>query len=194
MREPGELAHDGEGAEKSPDAALRPGPVDPALAGRITDHYEALRELARQTVRGKRGEELLDPTELVHEGFMRLARHAAGTPERRTEFMALAATVLRNVLVDHARERQALKRGGHLHRLTLDGRNLTEGQGIDLLELDEALRKLARLDERQARIVELKFFGGLSNDEAARLVGVCTRTLDGEWKLARAWLRRELAG
>jgi len=187
----GESGEPEEGAAGPPDAP-RGTPADPALIARISTHYEALRELARQTVRGRRGEELLDPTELVHEGFMRLARNEAVTPERRTEFLALAATVLRNVLVDHARERQALKRGGHLQRLTLDGRNLSEGQGVDLLELDEALRKLARLDARQARIVELKFFGGMSNDEAARVVGVCTRTLDGEWKLARAWLRREL--
>lgn len=194
MRGPGESPQAADGAEDAHAPRPGPGPVDPTLSARITDHYEALRELARQTVRGRRGEELLDPTELVHEGFMRLARHEVTTPERRTEFMALAATVLRNVLVDHARERQALKRGGHFHRLTLDGRNLTEGQGVDLLGLDEALNKLARLDERQARIVELKFFGGLSNDEAARVIGVCTRTLDGEWKLARAWLRRELGG
>lgn len=162
------------------------------LDARVTDHYEALRELARQTVRKRNGEQLLNPTELVHEGYMRMARFGTITPERRTEFLALAATVLRNVLVDHLRERRSLKRGGHLERLTLDGRILTSEQGVDLLELDEALHKLARLDERQARIVELKFFGGLSNDETARVVGTCTRTVDGEWKLARAWLRREL--
>jgi len=179
-----------EGTPGSPaDARRQPSGLD----ARITDHYESLRELARQAVRGRRADGLLNPTELVHEGYVRLARQGTDTPERRTEFLALAATVLRNVLIDHAREREALKRGGNLQRLTLDGRDLAEGQGLDLLELDEAMRKLARLDERQARIVELKFFGGMTNDEAARVVGICTRTLDGEWKLARAWLRRELS-
>lgn len=125
---------------------------------------------------------------------MRLSRSHTATPLRRTEFLALAATVLRNVLIDHARELQALKRGGQLQRLTLDGRLLATPRGVDLLGLDEALTKLARLDARQARIVELKFFGGLTIEEIGKLLGISARTVDADWALARAWLHRELTG
>ena len=182
-------------SREPPRPAETVGIARPAeLDERIAAHYEALRELARQTVRGKRSERLLDPTELVHESYMRLSRSTTATPLRRTEFLALAATVLRSVLVDHARELQTLKRGGQLQRLTLDGLLLATPQGIDLLGLDDALRKLARLDERQARVVELKFFGGLSIDEISKLLGISARTVDADWALARAWLHRELVG
>jgi len=163
------------------------------LDHRIADHYESLRELARQAVRGPQGQRLLDPTELVHESYVRLARQVGTTPERRTEFLALAAVVLRNILVDHARELATLKRGGQMQRLTLDGSGVAATSEIDLLALEEALRKLAQLDERQARVVELKFFGGLTVDEIAKLLGLSARTVDAEWALARAWLHRELS-
>lgn len=189
-----------DGCDRSGDSAeeLRPAAADPVsppttdLAGGVEAHYESLRELARQTVRGRQGQRILDPTELVHESFMRLSRSSTAAPQRRTEFLALAATVLRNVLVDHARELSALKRGGQLQRLTLDGRNLAAAAEVDLLALDDSLHKLARLDSRQARIVELKFFGGLTIDEIAKLLGTSARTVDSEWALAKAWLHREL--
>lgn len=181
----------GESGEELRSAA--PEPVS-ALSAGIEAHYESLRELARQTVRGRQGQRILDPTELVHESYMRLSRSHTATPLRRTEFLALAATVLRNVLIDHARELQALKRGGQLQRLTLDGRLLATPRGVDLLGLDEALTKLARLDARQARIVELKFFGGLTIEEIGKLLGISARTVDADWALARAWLHRELTG
>jgi RNA polymerase sigma factor (TIGR02999 family) len=188
-----------EGAEDSGEeprsAASEPvSPPASGLAAGVAAHYESLRELARQTVRGRQGQRILDPTELVHESYVRLSRNTDAAPLRRTEFLALAATVLRNVLVDHARELAALKRGGQLQRLTLDGRLLASKEGVDLLGLDEALKKMARLDERQARIVELKFFGGLAIDEVAKLLGVSARTVDSDWALARAWLHRELSG
>lgn len=177
---------------RSPVAKPVPAPAS-GYDERIAEHYEALRELARQTVRGPQGQRILDPTELVHESYLRLSRSTAAAPLRRTEFLALAGTVLRSVLVDHARELLALKRGGQLRRLTLDGRLLAAPQGIDLLGLDEALSKLARLDERQARIVEMKFFGGLTIDEIGKLLGISARTVDADWALARAWLHRELS-
>jgi RNA polymerase sigma factor (TIGR02999 family) len=184
----------GEAEEPLRPAAPEPvlAPADRLAAG-VAAHYESLRELARQAVRGRPGQRILDPTELVHESFMRLSRSATATPLRRTEFLALAATVIRNVLVDHARELSALKRGGQLQRLTLDGRLLASAEGVDLLVLDEALGKLARLDERQARIVELKFFGGLGIDDIAKLLSISARTVDSDWALARAWLHRELS-
>jgi RNA polymerase sigma factor (TIGR02999 family) len=178
---------------------LRSGDTAPVLHPkgldeRVAAHYDSLRELARQTVRGKKGQRILDPTELVHESYMRLSKSSVATPLRRTEFLALAATVIRNVLVDHARELQTLKRGGQLQRLTLDGRLLSAPEEVDLLALDEALVKLARLDQHQARVVELKFFGGMTIDEIAKVLAVSARTIDTDWALARAWLRRELSG
>jgi len=128
----------------------------------------------------------------VHESYLRLAKNEALSSLRRTEFLALASTVIRHVLVDQARELMTLKRGGNRQRITLDGHALARDQELDLLGLDEALRKLAGLDPRQARIVELKFFGGLEVDEIAEALGVSPRTVDGDWALARAWLHREL--
>lgn len=190
---PGCMRGSGEESGEEKEDAERLEPDEGSkLDAHVSDHYETLREIARQAVGGHARDGLLNPTELVHEGYVRLARLGTETPERRTEFLALASTVLRNVLVDQARERAALKRGGHMVRLTLEGQVLTDGPQIDLLELDDALHKLARLDERQARIVELKFFGGMTNEEAARVIGNSSRTLESEWKLARAWLRREL--
>lgn len=166
------------------------GPTSP-IDRKVANHYEALRNLARQLVHGKQGQRLLDPTELVHESYMRLLHSSAPAPERRTEFLALAVTVLRNVLVDHARERNTLRRGGQLQRVTLDGQALQAPNGIDLLALDDLLHKLARLDARQARVVELKLFGGLTGEEIARLIGISSRQVDEDWAHARAWLRRE---
>ncbi len=155
--------------------------------------YDSLRKLACRASPGKAGRRLLDPTELVHESYLRLARSRALGRLRRTEFLALASHAIRNVLVDHARGQEALKRGGRMKRVTLDGHVLAPEDGVDLLHLDEALTKLARLDERQSRVVELRFFGGLTADETAQVLGVSRRTVNGDWAMAQAWLHRELS-
>ena len=160
--------------------------------------YDQLRGLAASYLRAERPGHTLQPTALVHEAFLRLH---AGRPvryESRTHFFAVAARAMRNVLVDHARRRAAAKRGGDAERVTLDdGLELggpAGAQPIDLLALEEAMERLEQLDARQARVVELRFFGGLTIDEAARVLGVSTDTVEDDWAMARAWLARTLRG
>ena len=178
-----------------PEPAPReaPGPARDELDVKVAVLYSSLKELARRATRGRAGRQLITPTDLVHESYLRLAKNQALGRLRRTEFLALAATVIRHVLVDRARELEALKRGARFRRLTLDGRSIASAAPLDLLVLDEALKKLAALDSRQARIVELKFFGGLEIDEIAQTLKVSPRTIDGDWHMARAWLHRELS-
>ncbi len=124
---------------------------------------------------------------------MRLAEITRIQWKDRTHFFAAASGAIRRVLVDHARAKSAAKRGGGLNRITLTGiEGLSSGPTVDLLALDEALSKLGRLDERKARVVELRFFGGLTIEATARSLGVSTTTVEDDWAFARAWLRREL--
>lgn len=161
-----------------------PSPSDSVIA--------ELRSLAGRYLAGERHGHTLQPTALVHEAFVRLAG-SAGVPADRSEFIALAATSMRRVLVDYARARKASKRGGDRQRVALDPAQAPgERADVDLLSLDEALTKLAALDPRQARIVELRFFGGLGVEAAAQVMGVSARTVEADWRMARAWLRREL--
>ena len=158
--------------------------------------YDELRALAHQYLppKGAAGTATLQPTALVHEAFLRLIGHDAANYKSRTHFLATAATAMRSVLVDHARARGAAKRGGGWCRITLDEAAAFQPQSeVDLAALDEALAKLARLKERAARIVELRFFGGMSVEEVADYLGVSARTVKGDWRTARAWLRAELA-
>ncbi|MGD8376112.1 MAG: sigma-70 family RNA polymerase sigma factor [Acidobacteriota bacterium] len=151
--------------------------------------YEELRRVAG---RQRRGGETLRPTALVHEAYMRLKGHA-GQFENRIHFFAAAATTMRRLLVDHARARGRLKRGGGAVQVELDegliaGRDAT----AEVLALDEALEKLAALDPRKARIVELRFFAGLNYDEIAAAVGSSPATVGRDLRFARAWLKSEL--
>jgi RNA polymerase sigma-70 factor (ECF subfamily) len=150
--------------------------------------YEALRSLAARTLgRGSR----LDPTDLVHQAWLRLAHAEQFARMPRPEFLALCATVMRRIAVDDGRRRLTERRDPE--RITLSGLTTTEtGHEVDLLELDEALEDLESVNERWARIVELRFFGGLSGDEVAGVMGVSRRTVAREWTLARAWLKRKL--
>ena len=138
----------------------------------------------------------LQATVLADEAYMRLVGRAEVDWEGRTHFYACAATAIRQMLVDHARRRDALKRGGGHDRLavhTIDAMaDFETSTPIEILALDEALRDLARLDERQSRIVELRFFGGLAVDQIAHVLGVSSRTVDGDWAMARAWLKLRL--
>lgn len=155
--------------------------------------YEELRAQAGAFLNGQRPGHTLQPTALVHEAYLRLIGNQDIKWEGRSHFVALAAKAMRHVLADHARARRAAKRGGEWGRVSLsgigtDGREMT----FDALDIHEALEKLAELNERQARIVELRFFGGLTEEEAAKVLGVSERTVRGEWRLCRAWLRQQL--
>ncbi len=183
----------GDSLETARDQPERlPEPPPPAATDSV---IAELRALAAKYLAGERPGHTLQPTALVHEAFLRLTG-SPGVPADRSEFIALAATSMRRVLVDHARARRAAKRGGDRRRappLALDGAAAKWDQPqVDLLALDEALEKLAALDPRQARIVELRFFGGLGVEAAAQVLGVSTRTVEADWRMARAWLRREL--
>jgi len=158
--------------------------------------YDELRALARRYFPpGKvTGSNTLQPTALVHEAFLRLIGQDTVDYRSRTHFLAMAATAMRSVLVDHARARGAAKRGAGWCRITLDNAvALQPQQELDFSALDEALAKLAQLKERAAKIVELRFFGGMSVEEVADHLGVSARTVKGDWRTARAWLRAELA-
>jgi RNA polymerase sigma factor (TIGR02999 family) len=158
--------------------------------------YDELRLLARRYLSRERPGHTLQPTALVHEAYLRLVDQTRVNWQGRTHFFAVGARVMRNLLIDHARARGRAKRGGEWHRVTLaDGVAPFEDGDLDheqLLALNGALDRLAALDERQARVVELRFFGGLTVAEVAHLLGVSRRTVEGDWTHARAWLKREL--
>jgi len=155
--------------------------------------YAELRALARRYLRGERAEHTLQPTALVHEAWLRLIDAEPGAARDKRQFFALAATMMRRVLVDHARARAAGKRGEQAARISLSDVEPASGMDtIDVLALDEALAGLARGNPRPARVVELRFFGGLDLEETAEALGVSVDTAKADWRFARAWLNREL--
>ncbi len=158
--------------------------------------YDELRALAAGYFARQPAGHTLQPTALVHEAYLKLASRQDARWTGRAHFMAVAARAMRQILINHARDKGAAKRGGNnWRRITLD-EAVTPPDGaqreIDLLALDEALGKLARLSERQCQIIELRFFGGLTIEETARVLGMGTTTVEDDWHHARAWLRREL--
>jgi RNA polymerase sigma factor (TIGR02999 family) len=157
--------------------------------------YGALRQLAAQRLRGGSGPATLQPTALVHEAFLRLVRGDIDW-QSRAHFFAVASRTMRNVAIDHARRRQADKRGGDAVRvdLTSAGEPAPAVPVVDVLALDEALSRLEALDPRQAKVVELRFFAGLSEDETAAVLDCSPATVTRDWRTARAWLFRELEG
>ncbi len=156
--------------------------------------YDELRRLAKAYLSRERSDHSLQATELVNEAYLRLAGTSHIELGGRTHFFAVAARAMRRVLVDHARARGRAKRIGQLQRVTLaDGVGGTQEIDLEgLLDLDGALERLAALDERQARVVELRFFAGFTVPEVADALGVSKRTVEGDWTHARAWLHREL--
>ena len=166
-----------------------------AAAALVPLVYDELRRAASSALRRERADHTLQPTALVHEAFLRLAGLPAAPWQDRGHFVAIAARVMRQVLVDHARGRQALKRGPAAIRVPLEGVEApaTPGGDVDLVALDDALERLTSIDARQGRIVELRFFGGLTVEETATLIGASERTVKRDWQMARAWLKRELA-
>jgi RNA polymerase sigma factor (TIGR02999 family) len=185
-----------EDKKSQPDSARLDGArvdrarLDSALVERV---YDELRALSSAYLKNERRGHTLQTTALANEAWIRLARGGALGAGDREKFMALAAQSIRRILVDHARKRGADKRGGGRERISLAEDSAVDPTGdVDLLALDEALSKLAALDERQARIVELRFFAGLEVDEVARTLGVSPRTVAGDWVMAKAFLHAQL--
>jgi RNA polymerase sigma-70 factor, ECF subfamily len=159
----------------------------------IPQIYPALRQLAARYMRQERRNHTLQPTALVHEAYERLVQQPQIPWQSRAHFYATASQLMRHILVDHARTRQAAKRGGVQNQVTLDDALLPAmGQSADVLALHEALERLARFDARQSRIVEMHFFGGLTFEEMASVLRVSDRTVKRDWSMARAWLKGEL--
>ncbi len=155
--------------------------------------YNELRALAESYLQRERPDHTLQATALVHEAYVRLIKQDNVEWQNRAHFFGVAAQAIRRILVDHARHHQREKRGGNRQRVRLDEHiALPRQPDLDLLALDEAMDKLADFHERAARIVELRFFGGLNREEVAEFLGVSLRTVGDDWRLARAWLRREL--
>lgn len=156
--------------------------------------YDELRCMARSYLQREHKDHTLQPTALVHEAYLRLLGQRAVDWTNREQFLAAAATMMRRLLIDHRRARTTIKRGGNSTTTTLDQAVLAfEDHSIDLLELDGALDRLADIEPRLTKVIELRFFGGLSVEETARVLDVSVRTVAREWALARAWLLRELS-
>jgi len=181
-------------------------PQDPADLMPLV--YDELRRIAASYVRGERPGQTLQATALVNEAFVRMAAERTRHFNGRTHFLAIAALSMRQILIQRARARRALKRGGAPARVTLDDARVAPDKvqagfaapdqnrqnDIDVLALDEALHRLAELDDSLARIVELRYFGGLTVEETAEVVGVSPATVKRQWTLARVWLKRALEG
>ena len=190
--------------------------MEPASSGRVTELllqwgkgdrkaleaalplvYKELRRRARYCLRKQRPNHTLQSAELVHEAYLRLAGEQSLQLENRAHFVAVAAQLMRWILVDYERNRRASKRGSGVARLTLDHNIPSPGwrqeKAVDLLALDEALHKLAQLDSQQSRIIELRYFGGLSIEDTSKFLGVSTATVKRSWASARALLLREMS-
>jgi RNA polymerase sigma-70 factor (ECF subfamily) len=156
--------------------------------------YDELRRLARAFLNRERGGHTLQPTALVNEAYLRLVDQTRVDWQSRAHFYGIASRMMRRVLIDHARARVTDKRGGATLRLSLeDVQAPAEQRAASLVALDEALARLAALDERKSRVVEMRFFGGMTDEEIAEALGVTTRTVLRDWKKARLWLYRELS-
>lgn len=167
-----------------------------AVSSLFTVAYDELRRLAAGALQRERPDHTLQPTALVHEAYLRLADEPGAWRENRAHFLAIASRAMRRILVEHARGRNAQKRGSGKPRLSIDDVDPAAPdvvEAVDLVVLDEALVRLSVLDARQARIVELRFFGGLTVEETATVIGASSRTVKREWQMSRAWLKREMA-
>lgn len=165
--------------------------TEPEWQNLIPEVYEELHRLAARYMRYERPDHTLQATALLNEAFLRLVDRTRISVNDRPHFVRLAARIMRQVLVDHARARLADKRGAGL-RATMPDQIASPQASVDVLALDRALERLAELDAQQARLVELRFFGGLTVPEAAAALGCSPRTVDREWRLARAWIRQQL--
>lgn len=165
-----------------------------ALERLIPAVYDELRRQAARYLRKERPGHTLQTTALVHEAYLRLVNQNNIAWQNRAHFYAIAARLMRQILVDHARKRQAAKRGGADIKQPLeDVSPMAPDKGVDLVALDEALTRLAAIDPRQSRIVELRYFSELSVEETAEVLGVSTRTVKRDWNVAKAWLRQQIS-
>jgi RNA polymerase sigma factor (TIGR02999 family) len=156
--------------------------------------YDELRQVADRYLRRERPDHTLQPTALVHEAYLRLVEQTKVPCQNRAHFFGIAAHVMRQILVNHALSHRTAKRGGGAPTIPLDdAAGFSQEQDLDLLALDEALARLARLDPQQSRIVELRFFGGLTIEETADALGISAATVKREWTAAKAWLHVEMA-
>ena len=156
--------------------------------------YHELKRIAGAQLRRERPGHTLQATALVHEAYLKLIDQRDVTWQNRAHFFGVAAQAMRRILLDYAKSRQRIKRGGEIHKTSLDeALVVAEDRASDLVRIDEALTRLEALDARQAKVVELRFFGGLSVEETAEAIGVSAPTVKREWAMARAWLHRELA-
>jgi RNA polymerase sigma factor (TIGR02999 family) len=183
------------GIEPDVTGLLRAWSAGDSVAGEqaIATVYAELRRQAGRCLRRERRDHTLRPTALVHEAYLRLAaQHDAWA--NRAQFFAVAASMMRRILVDHARTTKRSKRGGGAPKVALDDVDIAAGTpDLDFEALDQALTMLAALDQRQAQVVELRFFGGLTNEETGQALGISVATVKREWDMARAWLRNRLS-
>jgi RNA polymerase sigma factor (TIGR02999 family) len=156
--------------------------------------YDELRRLAQHHLRGERSEHTLQSTALVHEAYLRMVKPGSVHFENRAHFFAIASQLMRQILVDYARNRGAAKRDGGNRVHLGEAAELGQPKGVDLVALDDALRILSQMSPRQSRIVELRFFGGLSIEETSAFLGISPATVERDWAIARAWLHREISG
>ncbi len=166
-----------------------------ALAQLMPLIHDELSAIARRYLSRERVDHTLQTSGLVNEAYLRLVDQRAANWKSRAHFLAVGAQMMRRILVDHARSKRSRKRGGEAVHLALEeAAELADPRRSDLVELDDAMKELERLDGQQARIVELRFFGGLTSAEIAQVLGLSTATVSRRWRLARAWLYRSLAG
>jgi RNA polymerase sigma-70 factor, ECF subfamily len=175
-------------------SAFRNG--EPEAEARLMElTYRELRKIAAGHMRKEHSAHSLQTTDLVHEAYVRLVDQRGAPLRDRAHFFQVAAHVMRQVLIDRARKRNAGKRGGGAPKISLDGAlGIAETQSGDLLVLEQALARLEKLDARQCQVVEMRFFAGMSEEEIAEALGVSARTINREWRMARAWLYKELYG
>jgi RNA polymerase sigma factor (TIGR02999 family) len=166
---------------------------DEALQALIPVVYEELRRIAKHHLRQERPDHTLQSTALVHEAYLRLMKQGPVEVQNRAHFLGVASQLMRQILVDHARKHRAAKRGGGLKLELTEAMALQKAPSVDLIALDNALNELARLDPQQSRIVEMRFFAGLSIEDTAEVIGISRTTVKREWATARAWLLREMS-
>jgi len=157
--------------------------------------YDELRRQAARYLRREQPGHTLQTTALIHEAYVRLVDQRNVQWQNRAHFFGIAAQMMRRILVDHARRRKRAKRGGSDIKISLDDAAVAvQGQDLDVVAVDEALTRLAKIDEQQSRVVELRFFSGLTVEETAEVIGISPATVKRDWSMAKAWLHRELSG
>lgn len=194
MSEPTPVIQAPQGADDLTDLLLQWKQGDSSALEQLTPIiYDDLLRLARSRLRREHRECTLQPTALVHESYLRLADQTSLQCESRAHFLAIAANVMRRVLIDHARKRKANKRGAGLKITLKTGMDFAQGRDPDSLVLDDALTRLTEFDKRKSRVIELKFYGGMTTEEIGIVLGISVATVGRELRLAQAWLRREMS-